>query len=115
MTVSNDTRLISDDFTPDGYIYILRGEDYYKIGRTKYPSDRIKRLAIQLPFPVSVMHVFPSANCALTERVLHQKLKGRRCNGEWFRLTPRDIRILESVRYASGPFAYIDNIEEILA
>lgn len=82
----------------DGYVYILGSENFdaFKIGRAKNPLDRTKTLAIQLPYPVEVIHVIASENYVETESELHDAFKNRRLNGEWFRLTEGDIKYLKS-------------------
>lgn len=69
---------------PDGYVYVLKAGDYFKIGRAKDPYERIKTLKIQLPFPVEIYNVFPCEDYCLTERHMHHFYKKNRVNGEWF-------------------------------
>lgn len=79
-----------------GYIYLLKSGDLYKIGRTDNPSDRIKTLKIQLPFPVSV-YVVKKVSCSYEmEKFLHTSLADFRVNGEWFKLNDW---VAESIRY----------------
>lgn len=74
------------NFTPDGYLYVLRAGDYYKIGRSKTPTERIKQLKIQLPFPVEVVYLFPCEDMVAVEGWYHWLFADQRVNGEWFLL-----------------------------
>lgn len=69
-----------------GYVYVLQAGEYYKIGRTKKPDDRIKALKIQLPFSVDVVAVMPCDDEVEAETSLHAEFRHRRTNGEWFKL-----------------------------
>jgi hypothetical protein len=77
-----------------GYVYILKAEQYSKIGRTKTPDDRIKTLAIQLPFPVELHELIACDDEVEAERALHEKYAAYRCNGEWF----KDLPLRSSIR-----------------
>lgn len=74
-----------------GYVYLLQAGHYYKIGRAKNPGERIKTLAIQLPFPVDVVLVMPCDDEIAAEKYLHKYYSHRRSNGEWFELTDSDV------------------------
>lgn len=74
---------------PDGYVYVLEAGPFYKIGRTKDLSSRIKTLSIQLPFPVKCIAAFPCEDTAAAERELHERFSEHRANGEWFMIPDR--------------------------
>jgi hypothetical protein len=78
-------------FSTDGYIYILGASEFYKIGRAKNLDSRIKQLAVQLPWPVDVVHAIPCEDYVAAEKELHKRFAARRANGEWFRLTSEDL------------------------
>lgn len=75
----------------DGHIYVLRAGEFYKIGRTRQLDSRIKALSIQLPFPVEVVHTFPSDDHVEVEQWIHDLFADKRANGEWFRLSEEDV------------------------
>lgn len=68
----------------DGYVYVLRAGAYFKIGRSRYPDRRIKRLKIQLPFPVEVYALIPCEDHIASEKLAHDSFPDLRANGEWF-------------------------------
>ena len=78
-------------FEPDGYIYVLRAGDYYKIGRAKNPDSRIRQLKIQLPFPVEVVYLFACEDYVAAEAYYHWLFASERVNGEWFLMEEHDL------------------------
>jgi hypothetical protein len=75
-----------------GYIYILSdGCGNYKIGRTAKLDQRIKQLAIQLPYKVYVAMAFRVVNSVYYEQKLHHWYQDKRTNGEWFKLDDGDL------------------------
>ena len=89
---------------PDGFVYILRAGAYYKIGKAKRLSPRIKQLRIQLPFSVEVWNAFPCEDHTATENGLHEWLKKHRMNGEWFELPDqKGVNWLAMIQYTTVP------------
>jgi hypothetical protein len=79
----------------DGYIYLLRSGDAYKIGRARSVDDRVKQISPVMPYPVEILHTIPSNNVVRAERELHQQFAPKRLKGEWFNLDERDVRLLQ--------------------
>lgn len=93
---------LEKSFAPDGHVYILGGGGYYKIGRAKTVDDRIKQLAIQLPWPVSVEHTIPAENHVAAEKALHEAFSAMRAHGEWFRLDEDELAFINSIKRMRG-------------
>lgn len=77
-----------------GYVYLVRAvtpHNHYKIGLSKKPIKRISRLDVTLPFPIEITHLIPTDHCFKAEKMLHEKYKEQRLNGEWFELGDQDI------------------------
>lgn len=87
-----------------GHVYLLASElGPHKIGRAKEVGERLKTLAIQLPFDVSLAHHFPADDCVAAEAYLHGRFAEKRLRGEWFRLTEEDVEwIMGIVRFEAG-------------
>lgn len=103
-----EARLHAGQRTPkDGFVYLIHatGTPYYKIGKTKDPRRRTKWFQLKLPFPIRVVHIFPSANMDKTERDLHERFKDQRVNGEWFDLSLKDVAWI----------SWIDEVDEGVA
>lgn len=80
-----------------GYVYVLRGEKVYKIGRAKDPYKRSEQLAIQLPYEVELVSVYDAVDYIAAEKAAHAAFADRRLNGEWFDLTDGDLLALDDL------------------
>lgn len=89
-------------FRPDGYVYLLGGGGYYKIGRSRNVSRRMRQLEIQLPWPVEVLHTIPCEDHHASEKALHERFAGKRANGEWFALDDEDVEWIKGVTRMIG-------------
>jgi hypothetical protein len=74
-----------------GYVYLLGGGGYYKIGKAKDPQRRAETLAVQLPYSVELLHAIESGDYARAEEYLHERFAHKRLNGEWFDLSDDDV------------------------
>ena len=79
-----------------GFVYILHAEgtDRFKIGYSINPVARCYSISQQSPFPISLIHCYPSCDAATDEQRLHETFKHRRVYGEWFSF--------ESIEHAKG-------------
>lgn len=78
-----------------GYIYLLRatGTNRYKIGRSKNPKSRNKRINYQSPVPVVLLTEFKCANPVKVEKVIHRDFSRYRRHGEWFKFESEEQAI----------------------
>ncbi|MFH2049461.1 MAG: GIY-YIG nuclease family protein [bacterium] len=74
-----------------GYVYLLRSEKFYKIGRTTSLERREYELKIQLPEKPTKIHHIKTDDPVGIEKYWHERFKDRRKNGEWFELTKDDV------------------------
>lgn len=84
----------------DGYVYVLEGGGFCKIGRTVDVDTRVEQLKIQLPFEVSLVHYIPCSDYVAAEKRLHEELGEYRVNGEWFKLDKDKFDWLLSIEKA---------------
>jgi hypothetical protein len=89
-------------FEPEGYVYLLDGGGFFKIGRKTRPDRRIEQMAIQLPWRVSVEHLIGCEDHSEAERALHEKFAAKRTNGEWFELNDEEIAWIKSINRMRG-------------
>jgi hypothetical protein len=77
-----------------GYVYLLEAENgLYKIGRSKHPRFRIAELTKAIaPFEIKAIHTAWYPDCHQAERELHVAFSEQRRRGEWFALTPADVK-----------------------
>ncbi len=83
----------------DTYIpttYVLRCENWYKIGITRNSlTKRIENMRTGNPFPIHLVYAIQTENCASLEQALHTFFSDRPRYREWFQLTPEDEGRLE--------------------
>jgi hypothetical protein len=81
-----------------GYVYIIEGTHEgvtkHKIGKANNLRDRVSTFNVKLPFDIRVVASFYVLNAREFEGELHTFMKAKRIAGEWFDLTPDDIRRL---------------------
>lgn len=78
-----------------GYVYIIKQEDQhlYKIGYTQNSDISQRRSQLQTGNPVN-LEVVGSFQCvgSVTEKALHSLFSEYRKTGEWFGLSPQDVK-----------------------
>ena len=80
-----------------GYVYLIGGNGYYKIGLSSNPFHRIEGISTKLPFEVELIHTIKTNDTRKLELELHKKYDHLRLNGEWFRLRDRDVEEIKKV------------------
>jgi len=79
-----------------GYVYLLQSpSEYYKIGFSATPEDRVKTFKNKLPFEVEYICLIPTDNMKKLEGELHDRFEDRRVDGEWFALTENDVAYIK--------------------
>lgn len=80
-----------------GYVYVLRSEYGYKIGRTKDVDKRKQSLGLKVPFTTEMIIVIQTDRMLDLEKDLHARFADKRINGEWFRLGEADLDVIRSI------------------
>jgi Meiotically up-regulated gene 113 len=80
----------------NGYVYIIQGGEYFKIGLSVDPAKRIHAMNCKAPFPLQVRILLPSEDIDCLERELHTVFRPKRQRGEWFLLTEKDLEFIRS-------------------
>lgn len=70
----------------EGYVYLIQGGGYYKIGHSTNPKLREHVLTKELPFECSIIHLLKTDNRFALETHWHRRFGHFRIRGEWFRL-----------------------------
>ena len=76
----------------DGFVYLLKSGQHYKIGKAMSVDDRKRQLAIQLPKPVEEIHRIKTDDPLGIEAYWHRRFADKRLNGEWFSLSVADVK-----------------------
>lgn len=88
---------VSEDM-PYGSVYLFKSGRYYKIGMTKDTVRRGSELRIQLPERMDLIHIIQTDDPSGIETYWHKRFETKRMNGEWFNLTPADVRAFKRWR-----------------
>jgi len=83
----------------NGFVYLLGPLDgYYKIGRAKNVSNRMKLVSPKLPYHVELVLFIKVPNMMKLEADLHKFFKSKRGNGEWFKLSVPDLLYIDAYK-----------------
>jgi len=91
------------------FTYIIKCQDYYKIGRARNVNRRLDTLQIGNPILLELIRVIPGGHY---ESRLHLIFRHKRIRGEWFKLTAEDLKIEQSELYKPikiGKEEYLSN------
>jgi len=70
-----------------GFIYLIKLDDFYKIGRTVTSVEmRIGNLQSACPYKLKLVHSSPVKASLIVEQALHLEYARFRGQGEWFKL-----------------------------
>ncbi len=92
------------------YLYIVRLQEYHKIGITSDFKSRLSQLQTSSPFKIEPRYLFEFDEAGLIERVLHQRFYPKRASGEWFLLSIEDIEdaVFVCHRLGGKPLLFTD-------
>ena len=75
-----------------GFVYLIKSGKYYKIGRSNCAEKREYELRIQLPEKPDLIHKIKTDDPVGIEQYWHERFKDKRRGGEWFELSPTDVK-----------------------
>lgn len=79
-----------------GYVYIIKSNGLYKIGRATNLDGRLAQLRTAAPF-LQEIHTIRSREFRELEAWLHWHFRDKRIAGEWFTLNGDDLEFIKSV------------------
>ena len=75
-----------------GFVYLMKSGRHYKIGRTNSVGRREWELGIKIPVPPKTIHSIETDDPVGVEAYWHKRFSDKRGEGEWFDLSPEDIK-----------------------
>jgi len=88
------------------YLYLIKCQQFYKIGIANDVESRLAQLSTGNPFPLEVEIIYEFENAEVVERAIHQRYKNVRQHGEWFSLDYDAKQNIHSICLALGGSAY---------
>ncbi|MHB1250135.1 MAG: GIY-YIG nuclease family protein [Polaromonas sp.] len=82
-----------------GFVYLLKANRYFKIGRSNSFDRRSRKLAIQLPERAETVHVIRTDDPIGIELYWHRRFESKRKNGEWFELDTQDVKVFRRRKF----------------
>ena len=83
-----------------GYVYLIKhgARNEYKIGMTNNPIRREGELRLELPEKVKPIHYIETDDPSGIEKYWHNRFANKRKEGEWFSLSPNEVRAFKRWR-----------------
>lgn len=95
---SNTADVAASTVVSEGWVYLLRSGEYFKVGRSDELEKRVKQISIALPEKVELVHAIQTDDPGI-EGYWHRRFADQRANGEWFKLSPDDVKAFKRRKF----------------
>jgi len=92
------------------YLYIIRCNEFYKIGVASDVQTRLAQLQTGNPHRLEVVRYYEFVSPEPVEKSIHQKFSAKRGNGEWFLLSTNDLRDVDAICNLLGGVKHHESI-----
>jgi Meiotically up-regulated gene 113 len=82
-----------------GFVYLLRHDKVYKIGKSVDVTRRYKEIKLQMPYQMDEIHVIETDDPSGIEAYWHNRFRDKRLEGEWFKLSAEDVKIFKKRKF----------------
>ena len=89
---TESTRFDDEEF---GEVYLMKSGKYHKIGRSNAAGRREYEISLQLPEKPTLIHIIKTDDPVGIEAYWHKRFGNRRKRGEWFELSPEDVKVFK--------------------
>lgn len=79
------------------YLYLIKCQQFYKIGIANDVQNRLAQLSTGNPFDLEVLAVYGFESANAVEAAIHQRYSAVRKRGEWFCLNDLDLIDFEQI------------------
>ena len=79
------------------YVYVIKCQDYYKIGKANNVDSRLRDLQVSNPYDLELIKTFEVDDGFRFEKFLHKTFKNKHSRGEWFKLSREDLVKIEKM------------------
>ena len=85
-----------------GYIYVLKCNEFYKIGKSKSLNSRFRRYSTENPYQMDVIFIAFVSDYHLIEERLLGRLAYKKHRGEWHIFDAEDLCLIKKILLQAG-------------